>query len=65
MQFDSNLSMVNAIVLGNLWVVALKSYPFPHFRLHYDFSPTLTTPQLLFSFSLLGKLSDRDFHKIS
>ncbi len=38
-EFDSDLSMVNVVVVENLEVAALKSYPFPHFHLHCDFSP--------------------------
>ncbi len=37
--FDSDLAMVNVVVVENLEVIALKSYPFPHFHLHYEFSP--------------------------
>lgn len=37
--FDSDLSMVNVIVVNNIEVVILKSYPFPHFHLHCAFSP--------------------------
>jgi hypothetical protein len=37
--FDIGLSMVNVTMMGNLQVGALKSYPFPHFRLHCGFSP--------------------------
>jgi hypothetical protein len=36
--FDSDMSMVNVVVVENLEVVALKSYPFRHFHLHCDFS---------------------------
>jgi hypothetical protein len=38
-EFDSGLSMVNDVMVEILQVAALRSYPFPHFRLHYDFSP--------------------------
>lgn len=38
-EFGSDFSMVNVAVVGNLQVVTLKSYPFPHFHLCYDLSP--------------------------
>jgi hypothetical protein len=38
-EFSNDMSMVNAAMVENLWVVALRSYPFPHICFRYDFFP--------------------------